>query len=430
MIKNKKILIIAIIMTFLLVIISITSIIVFSNDSAIYKRWLKAEENTNTLRGTYEVKKVENSNVQVLIIFESTTGIEKITYPENKNEINCNGKNKVGIDYNAIDGETYEFKVLEIGQTEKTYKLVAKAKSQVTETQGNNYPVVTADVIKINKKATINYQYTENCKNYYSLDGGQNWEEYTSEIYFNKNSNIEVKTETNENIITPVEKRAIRINLASDALGLGAYDGNPNTSDRFHMYTKYMLVDPSAVGKILNINVSPTSLQGSMQCIIKTIDENGNMVGKEYTTVFADSFEIEIPSNTAKIMIQAKQEYFINNVFVMSPEDEKIILYKSNGEEIKEYQRLTTTGIEERTEIAQNEEVILELTNRNPEDFDNYYSLNGGVTWTKYTDKINIPYPGYGKIQAKRVNKISKQETEVIVFRKNNNVLNKNCYDR
>lgn len=427
--KNKKILIITIIIATLITVTYITSIIVFSNNSLIYKRWLKAQENTNTLRATYEVKKVENNNVQVLIIFESTTGIEKITYPENKNELTCNGKNKVAIDYNSIDGKTDEFKVLETGQTEKTYTLVAKAKSQIEETQGSNYPIAIADKIKIDKKATINYQYTENCKNYYSLDGGQNWQEYTSEIYFNRNSNIEVKTETNENIITPVEKRTITINLASDALALAAYDGNSNTSDTCHDSSKYILVDPSAIGKAISITADPRGLSYGMTCTIKMIDNNGNSIS-EYSTVYKKIFEIKIPENTVKIMINTNQSYYFMDVFMIVPANEKINLYKSNGEEIKEYQILTINGIEERTEIAQNEEVILELTNQKPELLDNYYSLDGGVTWTKYTDKINITYPGYGKIQAKQINKISQQATEPIVFRKNNNVLNKNCYDR
>lgn len=314
--KNKKLVIILLVIIIVLIFLST----VYINLNSEVLKNIKPEVMENNFKATYELESSNDTNSVVKLLFESGIGIEKIIYPESTRELNCNGgKQQVSIDYTAENNKVYEFRIKEIGKEEQTYELVVTGKSQIIETQESKYPIVTSNSVGISKTVDIDYQYNENCRNYYSLDGGQTWEEYIERIKFVADGNIKVKTETENNIITPIETRDIKIELATDAVGLAAYDGNSNTNYRmgsFDGQTKYLVVDSSAVGKTLHIRVNPTSLAYGMNCKVRAIDANGSLLGTEYSTVYATQWDIVIPENTAKIAIIAKQAYYINDIYI------------------------------------------------------------------------------------------------------------------
>ena len=243
--KNKKIAIILIILILLLMILSTLYI---KLNSQVVKN-IKPEIMENNFKATYEIENSNDTNSVVKLLFESGKKIKKIVYPEDTKQLNCNGKKQVAIDYNTENNKTYQFKIKEIGKEEQNYKLVVTGKSQIIETQKSKYPIVTSDGVELSRNVDIDYQYNENCKNYYSLDGGQTWEEYIETIKFVADGNIKIKTETENNIITPIETKDIKIELANDAIGMLAYDNNRSTYYNIKSGSKcYMHISDEMIG--------------------------------------------------------------------------------------------------------------------------------------------------------------------------------------
>lgn len=63
-------------------------------------------------------------NITVKIKITNSEGIKKIIYPNGSNEINCNGKKIITIDYNVNKNGTYIFKVIDKNEIEKQKEIV------------------------------------------------------------------------------------------------------------------------------------------------------------------------------------------------------------------------------------------------------------------------------------------------------------------
>lgn len=75
---------------------------------------------------TYKIYKVDGNKGTALITFGSKEGISTVSYKNSNDEemiINCNGKNKVAIDYEMEDGKKYEFNIKYETSDEKTLSI-------------------------------------------------------------------------------------------------------------------------------------------------------------------------------------------------------------------------------------------------------------------------------------------------------------------
>ena len=200
---------------------------------------------------TYRLNSVNENIMNVTINIKNEIGIQKVIKPDNTEITPVASKEQIAIDYNVENGKEYKFKVKLVGSNEeKEYILKANsnAKPEIKQNDSNTYPLITEYGIEINK--TINIDYGENTNNYYSLDNGNSWIKYTgNDINIKKEGYILAKSVI-EGEITKEAEENITMQLADDAIGLGAYDNNDDeyfkpTHDDNGLKSYYINVDKS-----------------------------------------------------------------------------------------------------------------------------------------------------------------------------------------
>lgn len=144
-------------------------------------------------KAKYEIMADNNGEYQILITIENKYGIEKITGSDITFE--CKGREKVALDRTLSDGEAYQIKVKLVGkEKEELHTLVASKKPNIV--------VSNIDTLGDGTTKTINIEYpnNENLINYYSLDDGATWQEYTQELNILEadNKTISAKSEWKE----------------------------------------------------------------------------------------------------------------------------------------------------------------------------------------------------------------------------------------
>ncbi len=160
----------------------------------------------------YEIMADNNGTYEILITIENKSGIEKITGSDIAFE--CKGREKVAIDRTLNDGEAYQIKVKLVGkEKEELHTLVASKKPNII--------VSNIDTLGDGTTKTINIEYpnNENLINYYSLDDGATWKEYTQELNIleSDNKTIAAKSEWKEG--KTIENTEEKISLVvSDSL--------------------------------------------------------------------------------------------------------------------------------------------------------------------------------------------------------------------
>lgn len=274
--------------------------------------------NSTKMYATYEITEKNDNKGMAIIEFDSKNGIEYIKYvKDDEIVLQCNGKKNIAIDYDVEDKKEYMFKVKEIDKEEEQYVLYVKIDSQISEFQESEYFIIKEGGVELTRNVNIDYQYNDECKNYYSIDNGETWEEYKEELHFKESkTNLKLKTETDKNIITKRENKEICVQYAQDAVILREIDGN--MEGVFGDKSYYMLVNNSAIGKRFNFTLSPNSLAWGMEVNVYFIDNDNNILSEKYNTVYSQSFSIEIPENATKIKFDVSQGYSISNVYVES----------------------------------------------------------------------------------------------------------------
>ena len=155
-IKNKKVIVIAIII-FLIMIISIFSI------NRLVKNTTSVKQPEELKSFYWETKSFYVNDdytytFNVLITVQEIDGIDTIKYIKDGKEItiNGNGKQKVGIDFQALENTDYEFKITPIGGIEKTEIVNVKRK------------VAGADTYKLVNGVYLNTPFLENFNSKYT----------------------------------------------------------------------------------------------------------------------------------------------------------------------------------------------------------------------------------------------------------------------
>lgn len=200
--ENKKLLI-----TIVLVVI-IALILIISTTNIIMKRNTKKQKE-EPYSFTYEVTTLALNDDYLytfnalVIISDLETGIETVKYQKDGKEIvlDCNGKQRVGIDYTAKEDVDYEFKITRVGKPEKTEILNIKRKTSGAGTykEVNGIYVNIPFLENFNNKYTRYVMQNENDKltlgNWIFDDEPEGWYDYKN----GKWANVYVEVEGIEN---------------------------------------------------------------------------------------------------------------------------------------------------------------------------------------------------------------------------------------
>ena len=235
------------------------------------------------------------------------------------------GNSSTWLNYtNSFNVDSYTVINNNLGNSNKTLTIYAKGKDQagneVIETYkvlsldidvpkvpvinaNAPYPILTSYGVDFNSSTTIVYDTRNDIKNYYSLDNGATWIEYTGEFKLTTGTiqAKSVKTSTGLEVTTTKT-----VGLPSDALGLAAYDGNLNTSTSSN--NKYIKVDSSMEGKTVYIKSEAYNANNFVTIYIDFLDENKSVIDtvsktSKSSVTFADI--CAIPIGTRYIMQRA-----------------------------------------------------------------------------------------------------------------------------
>lgn len=151
----------------------------------------------------------------------------------------------------------------------------------------------------------------------------------------------------------------------------------------------------------INITENNTNLEGI------TYDYYINDEKKiEETTSLSETIEGLEYGTKCKVRIILKygdNQVSSNEILMSTYSKPKVPKIKVNDKNYEiEYPTLTDTGVMNcGTEISKGEQIKIELTN--DDDCINYYSLDGGNTWEKYTGIVQTTYNDYGLIKVKSI---------------------------
>lgn len=117
------------------------------------------------------------------------------------------------------------------------------------------YPILTEYGVKVDGETTITYDTRKDITNYYSIDNGTTWKEYTGSFNMPGAGTIKAKSVKNSSGLDVIATKTI--SMPGDALAPAAYDGNENTYVRMdnssYSYNRYIHVDPSMQGKKVSV---------------------------------------------------------------------------------------------------------------------------------------------------------------------------------
>lgn len=244
----------------------------------------KLEE--NKLEITYMINDEIDDKLKVLLIAESSGGIDKIITPD-ENEISIVNKKKIAIDYEIVRNQQYVFKIKLTGKNEfKEYSLVEDDKVYpiIEQNESYSYPELNDYGVILNKRVDIDFGSNNN--NFFSIDNGETWEEYTGTIKIKKPCRLFAKHKGEGNEITKINKKDIVMNIAGDALDTYGYDENEETCAEVSNYeTKKIYVDSTMQGKKISMVFSAHNDSWQCPAIGFYSSEGEELEGESYSTI-------------------------------------------------------------------------------------------------------------------------------------------------
>ena len=354
---------------------------------------------------TYKVNSTNGNIMNVTVNIKNEIGIQKVIKPDNTDVTPAGTKEQVAIDYDVEDGKEYKFKVQLIGsneQKEYTLKANLNAKPEIKQNESNAYPLLTKYGVEINK--TVKIDYGESTNNYYSLDNGNSWIKYTEDgVSIKKEGKILAKSIINGEI-TKESQENIIMQLADNAIGEKAYDGDETTGAYYlNGGKRYINIDTELIGKKIKVIYTYESWREAY-----FEDENNNKIGN----IIVSGQEIIIPEGAKKLYLWSGR---INIIEIMYSNEPDIVAYQYHPS-------ITVNGIIDpycKIKIDYDEDAIKRL-----------YSINGG-DWSEYKDNETIIIKEGEKICAKSIN-IMNQETKISEYTATipNDSIGANAYDK
>ena len=354
---------------------------------------------------TYKVNSTNGNIMNVTVNIKNEIGIQKVIKPDNTDVTPAGTKEQVAIDYDVEDGKEYKFKVQLIGsneQKEYTLKANLNAKPEIKQNESNAYPLLTKYGVEINK--TVKIDYGESTNNSYSLDNGNSWIKYTEDgVSIKKEGKILAKSIINGEI-TKESQENIIMQLADNAIGEKAYDGDETTGAYYlNGGKRYINIDTELIGKKIKVIYTYESWREAY-----FEDENNNKIGN----IIVSGQEIIIPEGAKKLYLWSGR---INIIEIMYSNEPDIVAYQYHPS-------ITVNGIIDpycKIKIDYDEDAIKRL-----------YSINGG-DWSEYKDNETIIIKEGEKICAKSIN-IMNQETKISEYTATipNDSIGANAYDK
>ena len=141
----------------------------------------------------------------------------------------------------------------EIIEKKKILNLDLDAPKTPVITSNYGYPILTEYGVQTDGKTSINYDTRKDITNYYSIDGGKTWNNYTGAFQYVQSGTIYAKSIKNSTGLETITSKTVT--QPSDALAMEAYDGDDSTSVRIGGNTKkYIKISPEMIGKKVYIN--------------------------------------------------------------------------------------------------------------------------------------------------------------------------------
>lgn len=252
---------------------------------------------------TYVVNSTNENIDNITVVISNNTGISKVVTPDGLQIIPA-GKKKLAIDYDMTKGQEYIFKIQKEGESGVEEFILKDDTVEINQTESYLYPILYDTGVEINKYITINYGDSKN--NYYSVDNGETWIEYTGSIKVNKEATILAKSK-DSNKINKLEKQEIKLELARDALPNEAYDANISTKVEavtINDTTKIINIDPSMWERNVLLYIYTHENHGRVS--ISLYNEAGGLLLNTYNNTPSNKKwwkRITIPLNTKKMLI-------------------------------------------------------------------------------------------------------------------------------
>ena len=343
-----------------------------------------------------ETEKWKEEKAELIEQIEEKTGESlgnTILYWINFDELDMKSKHPYIIDSSTgllfcYEGHKYSGKLHHIpDNTEKNSEIIIRPEFEDV----NEYPILKDTGIESPGTVRIKYADDSFYKNYYSLDEGRSWQEYTGPFVTGKNMVVYAKS---VNTITGAEAinfKEIVINPKS--IGPEAYDGSLTTYDdagTIDKGYKYMLVDKSAIG------LAVEAYLGWRYAQIRLLDENEQIL-----------YESEIPGvsngkKTVSFEILDKTKYLV--LYCSDEGGDGALLYEieiKSKPQInviqKAYPELTSAGIN----TPYMKVTLSNITQNSVEKL--LYNKNNG-TWKEYNGeeiRLEIGETIYAKNQLK-----------------------------
>ena len=181
----------------------------------------------------------------------------------------------MAIDYEIKNGENYTFNIKCENEEEKPFVInnTEDAYPKIEQNKSYEYALISYNGIDVNKCVTIDYG--TNTENYYSLDNGVTWIEYTGTFKVYKDVNVIAKSNENG---TPINRIArIKLDLAQDAIGPDAYDSDISTGFKTTIRPAYINLDSSLEGEKLRFDTN-----NEYNSSYAIYDENNSVLSSGY----------------------------------------------------------------------------------------------------------------------------------------------------
>ena len=328
----------------------------------------------------------------------------------------------MAIDYEIKNGENYTFNIKCENEEEKPFVInnTEDAYPKIEQNKSYEYALISYNGIDVNKCVTIDYG--TNTENYYSLDNGVTWIEYTGTFKVYKDVNVIAKSNENG---TPINRIArIKLDLAQDAIGPDAYDSDISTGFKTTIRPAYINLDSSLEGEKLRFDTN-----NEYNSSYAIYDENNSVLSSGYLigTVNGGSSAgltyVDIPKGAKRM------SYFPYNGWGYLDSLLEITVVRAAPEiEITTssiYPIITASGINKATEIEA--EVVLKKSNETDKKL--VYSINDENNYLEYNDGEKIKITRGQTIYARSVYGERDNKSEVSTYTYTIDMITDEAYD-